>query len=370
MSRDNRKKMRKKELPSPKELKKEIQSHPSHLEFIQKTRSDLNAILSGNDSRTVLIVGPCSIHDVASAKDYAVKLKKFSEEVSDKFLIIMRVYFAKPRTTTGWKGILYDPYVDTSHDVENGIRWTRQLLVDLAEMKIPIAAEILDPLTAHYFSDLITWGCIGARTAESQIHREIASGLPMPIGFKNNTDGNAQIAVDGAYCASTPHTFIAINDEGKLCSIVTEGNKNCHIVLRGGVETTNYDPHSILKTTKKLEEAGINKKLIIDCSHDNSKQGHDEQIVVFQSVIHQIIEGNKSIAGLILESHLIAGRQEIPFEGLDTEIEYGKSITDPCLDWETTKKLIQWGYDRMNKENEIRGKEFLSTKHASSCLSN
>ncbi len=362
--------MRKIKLPSPKELKSEITSHKCSLEFIQKSRSDLTKILSGSDQRKTLIVGPCSIHDVTSAKEYAVKLQEFSEEVSDTFLLLMRVYFAKPRTTTGWKGILYDPNIDTSNDIEKGIKLTRQLLVDLAEMEVPVATEILDPLTAHYFSDLITWSCIGARTSESQIHREVASGLPMPVAFKNNTDGNAQIAVDGAYCASTPHTYIGVSDEGELCSIETDGNENCHIVLRGGVESTNYDPQSIIDTTDRLVKVGLNKKIIIDCSHDNSKQGHDEQIVVFQSVIHQIIEGNKSLAGLILESHLEAGRQDIQTGQNSTGIEYGKSITDPCLDWETTKNLIKWGYDRIKKEEEIHEKKLTPPAHASSCLSN
>lgn len=362
--------MRKIEIPSPKQLKKEIPIQDGSLEFIKKSRSQLTSILNGEDTKTALIVGPCSIHDVTSAKDYAVKLKELSESVSDTFLLLMRVYFAKPRTTIGWKGILYDPYIDTSHDIEMGIRWTRQLLVDLAEMEIPIAAEILDPLTAPYFSDLITWSCIGARTAESQIHREVASGLPMPVAFKNNTDGNAQIAVDGAYCASTPHTYIGINDDGKLCSVETDGNKNCHIVHRGGVSSTNYDPQSIITTTKMLEKSGLNTKIIIDCSHDNSKQGHDEQIVVFKSIIHQVIEGNKNIAGMILESHLEAGRQDVHVSENTTSIEYGKSITDPCLDWKTTKDLIVWGVDRINKEKEISDKELITPDHATSCISN
>jgi 3-deoxy-7-phosphoheptulonate synthase len=367
MSRDNPINMRKKELPSPKTIKSEIASDANSLQFIERSRHELTAILNGDDARTILIVGPCSIHDVKSAKEYALKLKEFAESVSDTFLILMRVYFAKPRTTTGWKGLLYDPLIDTSHDVEMGIKWTRQLLVDLAEIGIPTATEILDPLTAHYFSDLITWSCIGARTAESQIHREIASGLPMPVAFKNNTDGNAQIAVNGAYSASTPHAYIGIDDNGQLSAIETDGNSHCHIVLRGGIDHTNYDPQSISDTIFMLDKVGLRKKIIIDCSHDNAKQSHDEQITVFESVLHQVIQGNKNIAGLILESHLNSGRQNIPSKEKNP-LEYGKSITDPCLDWETTKNLILWGYDRIKKEDKIHDKELISTSHASSCL--
>lgn len=352
------------ELPSPEEMKQKIPASEESLQYIQKSRSELSAILKGEDPRLILIAGPCSIHEIDSAKEYALKLKELSETISDRFFLLMRVYFAKPRTRTGWKGILYDPYIDGSHNIQTGIEWTRQLLVDLAEMKLPIATEILDPLTTSYFSDLITWGCIGARTSESQIHREAASGLPMPVGFKNNTAGNIQIAVDGAFCASIPHTYIGLNENGKLSSMRTKGNDCCHIVLRGGAENTNYDPLSIEDTIKRLAKSGLHTKIIIDCSHDNSKQGEEEQIIAFKSIINQVLEGNKQIAGLILESHLQAGRQEISINR-SCSFEYGKSITDPCLDWATTKNLIMWGYNHFKIEETIQQRR---TYRDESCL--
>lgn len=357
--------MYKKELSTASELKRSMPLTDCNRQFIEDSRNNLTSIINGEDDRTILIVGPCSIHDITSAKDYALRLKELSNKISDTFLVLMRVYFAKPRTTTGWKGIVYDPLLNSSFDMETGIMWTRQLLTTLAELNIPTAAEILDPLTAHYFSDLITWGCIGARTAESQIHREIASSLPMPVAFKNNTDGNCQIAVDGAYSASTPHTFTGVNEDGKLSLIESTGNTDCHIVLRGGATTTNYDPISIADAVERLNTAGLCKKLIIDCSHDNSKQDHNQQTGVFESVLHQIIEGNKNIAGVILESHLSAGNQEISLNG-DSVFEYGKSITDACLDWVTTERLIMWGYDRIKKDQNTINNELSSPIHASS----
>jgi 3-deoxy-7-phosphoheptulonate synthase len=334
-------------LPTPLELKKELPLTFEKAEFIEEQRSLISKILDREDPRLLLILGPCSIHDFASAIEFAAKLKAFSEEVADTFTILMRVYFEKPRTTTGWKGFLNDPYLDGSCAIADGLRLTRRLLLELIQLQIPAAAEILDPISGLYLSDLIAWGCIGARTAESQIHRQMASGLPMPIAFKNNTNGSIEAAVNGALAASLPHNFASLNEQGYLYHTRTEGNRNCHIVLRGGHEVPNYTSPYIEKALRLMKIAGLTPKLLIDCSHDNSNRQHEKQIEIFQSVLQQFLKGENRIRGLLLESHLFAGSQPL---ANPKQLKYGVSITDPCLDLETTFHLIRQGRQMISKE--------------------
>lgn len=323
---------------SPREVLNEYPLSIKQMRYIEKNRTTIKNVLNGTDSRLLLILGPCSIHDIQAAKEYAKKLCDLANNVSDSFYIIMRVYYEKPRTALGWKGMVYDPHLDGSHDINSGIRLTRQLLSEITDMELPIAAEILEPSSVHYFGDYISWGCIGARTTTSQIHRQAASGMPMPIAFKNNTDGNIEVAVQGVLAASEPHSYYGMNDAGCNAIIQTEGNSHCHIALRGGESGTNFDRHSVNNALALLEKAGLPKRLVIDCSHDNSKRIYQKQTEVFQDILEQIIEGNRCIKGLILESHLFSGNQEIP-ENL-TSMKYGVSITDPCLDWAATSNLI------------------------------
>lgn len=338
-------------LPSPQYIHLELPASSKQHNFIDRQRATIRNILDGNDPRMLLVVGPCSIHDVASAKEYALRLLELTKEVKDTFFVVMRVYFEKPRTAIGWKGLLYDPHLNSTNDIHCGIRTTRRLLLDLTEMGIPTAAELLDPCTALYVSDLLSWGCIGARTASSQVHRQMASGLPMPIAIKNNTDGNVNVAVQGVLSALTPHSFVGPNMEGQLAMVHTRGNSHPHIVLRGGEGQPNYDPQAIAGALNKLEKAHLPLCLIIDCSHDNSFKKHEQQAVVFQSVIGQVIEGNKCIRGLVLESNLFAGNQHLV---ADTSLlQYAVSVTDPCLDWNSTEKLIQWGRAKLKQESAV-----------------
>lgn len=342
-------------LPTPHELMQELPATQSQLHFIAQTRREIQQILDALDPRLLLIVGPCSIHDTAAAKEYATKLQQIIPLVSDTFKIIMRVYFEKPRTTLGWKGILYDPWLDGSHDIPTGMRWTRQLLLDLAQMKVPAASEFLDPSSASYFGDLISWGCIGARTAASQTHRQMASGLPIPIGFKNSVDGNVHVAINGVINASAPHTMIGINNQGKISTIRTPGNSYGHVVLRGSKSKPNYDPHSIVHALDCLRHAGLPERLLIDCSHDNSQRTAEQQLTAFQSVIHQIVEGNSSLRGLLLESNLFQGNQA--FSADLSKLQYGISLTDPCLNWSTTERLILWGHEMLKRENHTEAQK-------------
>lgn len=290
----------------------------------------------------MLLVGPCSIHDIDSALEYAEKLKHLSKSISNAFFVVMRAYIEKPRTATGWKGLAFDPHLDGSNDISTGLHLSRQLLLSLAEMEMPAATEFLEPTSGLYFGDLISWGCVGARTAESQLHRQMASGLPMPIAFKNNTSGNVEAAVNGIIAASHPHKFMAINKEGILGVVNTEGNPWGHLVLRGGIDRPNYDAESIAQAIASLRQSELSPTLFVDCAHDNSCKMHEKQPLVFQSVIRQISDGNRRIRGLYLESHLNAGNQ--PFSSGCADLKYGTSITDPCLDWETTQTLLKWGH--------------------------
>lgn len=325
-------------LPSPAEVFKQFPLTENERCFIQETRETAKGIVLGKDPRKALIVGPCSIHDRESALEYAERFKELSQDVKNSCFLVMRVYVEKPRTTTGWKGLLYDPHLDGSHDIKTGLMWTRELLVELARMRIPAATEFVDPLPALYFQDLVSWGFIGARTSSSQPHRQFASSLNMPIGFKNSTDGNLDTAIHGVYSAKTPHASMHIDSDGKLCAMQTEGNPYSHIVLRGASDFTNYDSLSVRRALDRLRKSHLPERLMIDCSHGNCQKRFEKQQEVFQAVLEQIEKGNDRIFGMMLESHLEAGNQPLPED--PSLLKKTVSITDPCLDWNTTAELI------------------------------
>jgi len=340
-----------KKIFSPLELKKRLLANEDQNETILSFQNQIHRILNGHDPRILLIVGPCSIHNPDSAIEYATKLQALGVEVSDTFFIVMRTYFEKPRTINGWKGFLYDPHLNGTYDIETGLYRSRKLLLDLCSLKMATATEFLDPSTSDYISDLISWGCIGARTAESQIHRQLASKLNLPISFKNSTSGHVETAINGILVAKQAHTYLGINQAGCLSSIVTSGNSSCHLTLRGGNNKTNYDPESIFKALNRLEKANLPKRLLVDCSHGNSNRNPSNQSVVFQSIIHQIIEGNRNIKGMILESELKSGCQSIPDDL--TNLQYGVSVTDACIDFKTTETLIRWAAEKLKKNETL-----------------
>lgn len=335
---------------TPFELKLALPIMPSHRLFVSKSRQQIIDILDGKDPRKLLIAGPCSIHDIPSALDYAQKLKRLASEVSDKFFVVMRVYFEKPRSIAGWKGMMYDPRLDGSHDIEEGLKMTRKLLIEIASLEVPAGAEFLDPAASCYFGDLISWACVGARTSESQTHRQMASALSMPVAFKNSTSGKIDVAVHGALSASLPHKFIGMGEHGRISIVNSKGNPHAHIVLRGGEGGPNYDPESIGSAIKALQQHQLPLRLLVDCSHDNSNKTHDKQPDVFRSVIKQVCNGESRISGVILESHLFAGSQKIPQDL--TQLRYAVSLTDPCLDWTSTEKLVDWGYQELKREDK------------------
>ncbi|KGG35937.1 2-keto-3-deoxy-D-arabino-heptulosonate-7- phosphate synthase I alpha [Prochlorococcus sp. SS52] len=307
--------------------------------IVSKTRKTIQAILAGSDSRLLVIVGPCSIHDIAAAKDYANQLLPLREKFSKQLEIVMRVYFEKPRTTTGWKGLINDPHLDGSYDINTGLRRARSLLLDLANLGIPTATELLDPVVPQYIADLISWTAIGARTTESQTHREMASGLSMPIGYKNGTDGTIAIAINAMKAASKPHHFLGINHEGHASIISTTGNPDGHLVLRGGSSGTNYHLESVQKVAQELLQSGSKSKVMVDCSHGNSDKDFRKQGIVLKEVAKQVKEGSSNVMGVMLESHLVEGNQKLT-KDLSTLI-YGKSITDACIDLKTTETLFE-----------------------------
>ena len=326
-------------LITPLDLKRDIPLTDKAADTIASGREAVQNILDGKDKRIFVVVGPCSIHDLDAAKDYAKRLKTLADEVGDTLLIIMRVYFEKPRTTTGWKGLINDPYINDSFKIQEGLHIGRQLLMDIADIGLPTATEALDPISPQYLQDLITWSAIGARTTESQTHREMASGLSTAVGFKNGTDGSLSVAINAMQSASSPHRFLGINNEGRVSIITTQGNPYSHVVLRGGDGKPNYDSVSVSLCESELEKAGIVPRIMVDCSHANSNKNHDLQPLVLDNIGNQIIEGNKSICGVMIESHLKAGNQKIPANLED--LEYGVSITDACIDWETTEASLR-----------------------------
>ena len=315
--------------------------------FVSGSRDQIKNIIKGADPRLMVVVGPCSIHDPKAALEYGERLARLGREVSDQLLLIMRLYFEKPRTTVGWKGLINDPDMDSTHLISKGLGIARGLLCKMTEMKLPVATEMLDPITPEYLADMLCWGAIGARTTESQTHRELASGLSFPIGFKNGTDGNLQIAIDAMIAALHPHSFLGINREGLTSIIQTTGNPDVHIVLRGG-RKPNYHPEDIRKTEEMLEKHNLVPTIMVDCSHGNSEKNHEKQPAVMDSVIDQIVAGNRSISGVMIESFLEAGNQPLPKDPKAlSQLKYGVSITDKCIDWETTERMLLKAYDRL-----------------------
>jgi 3-deoxy-7-phosphoheptulonate synthase len=325
----------------PRALKAELPMTEAAGATITRGREAIGRILSQQDPRLLVVAGPCSIHDVAGALEYAGKLNALRQELSGQLEIIMRVYFEKPRTTIGWKGLINDPHLDNTHDIEAGLRQARHLLLELAHAGLAAATEFLDPIVPQYIADLVTWAAVGARTTESQTHREMASGLSMPIGFKNGTDGSCQSAIDAMLAAMRPHSFIGIDEEGFTSIVRTTGNPVGHIVLRGGRLRSNYDAESIRDTEAKLAQAGLPGALMVDCSHANSGKQHARQEEAWRSVIEQRLAGTRALIGLMLESNLQEGNQPFPVKNL-ADLRYGVSITDACLGWEDTERLLRW----------------------------
>lgn len=326
-------------LITPAQLKTKIPLTPAAQATISNSRQVIRDILDGKDQRLFIVIGPCSIHDVEAAKDYAQRLKKLAEEVSDTLYLVMRVYFEKPRTTVGWKGLINDPYLDDSFKIEDGLHIGRQLLRDLSEMGLPTATEALDPISPQYLQDLISWSAIGARTTESQTHREMSSGLSSAVGFKNGTDGSLTVAINALQSVSSPHRFLGINQDGQVSIVTTKGNKYGHVVLRGGNGKPNYDSVSVSLCEKELQKAGVPLNIMVDCSHANSNKDPGLQPLVMDNVANQILEGNNSIIGLMVESHIGWGNQSIPQDL--SQLQYGVSVTDACIDWDTTVSSIR-----------------------------
>jgi len=325
-------------LITPKDLKQAVSVPENVLHHVLVSRQAIQNILDGRDDRYIFVVGPCSIHDPKAALEYAQKLKDLSDKVRDKFLIIMRMYFEKPRTTIGWKGLINDPRMDDSFHLEEGLKIARDLLIQINAMGLATGTEALDPISPQYVSELIAWAAIGARTAESQTHREMSSGLSMPVGIKNGTDGGITVAVNALQSMKGQHHFLGINEEGQVCKFSTRGNPYGHIVLRGGSNGPNFDKTSIVSCEEILEKNGLLKKIIVDCSHANSSKDHNKQPLVLEDCVKQIQAGNKSIIGFMIESHLNEGNQSIPDDL--SQLKYGVSITDKCVDFDTTEKMI------------------------------
>jgi 3-deoxy-7-phosphoheptulonate synthase len=328
-------------LLSPRGLKSALPATDAAALTVTRGREAIRRILSQADPRLLVVVGPCSIHHVPAALDYAAKLNTLRRELQGRLEIVMRVYFEKPRTTIGWKGLINDPHLDGTCDIENGLKQARRLLLQLAEMGLPAATEFLDPIVPQYLDDLVTWAAIGARTTESQTHREMASGLSMPVGFKNGTDGGCQSAIDALGAAMRPHSFIGIDQDGVTSIVRTTGNDAGHIVLRGGRGHSNYDAQSIRDTEARLKQAALPPVLMVDCSHANSGKQHARQEEAWRNVIAQRLAGTRSLVGLMLESFLHEGNQPFPVKNL-ADLRYGISITDACLGWEVTERLLRW----------------------------
>lgn len=342
-------------LITPDQLRQHLPVSEKTLKHISTSRKTIADIIHKRDHRLLVVCGPCSIHDVEAAKDYARRLKSLSEELSDQLFIVMRVYFEKPRTTVGWKGLINDPHLDGSFDVEKGLHIARGLLVELADMGIPLATEALDPISPQYIGDLFSWAAIGARTTESQTHREMASGLSMPIGFKNGTDGSLSTAINAMKAASSGHRFMGINSAGQVSLLNTQGNPDGHVILRGGKQT-NYDSVSVNECEQEMKASGLEPSLMVDCSHANSRKDFRRQPLVAEDVLHQIREGNTSITGVMIESNIKEGNQSADMD--KSEMEYGVSITDACIDWNTTEQLLRHAHKELVPflENRLKDK--------------
>lgn len=324
-------------LPSPVALREALPLETGLQTRIRQQRQAVRAILNGEDDRLLVITGPCSLHDPESALEYGQRLAGLAEQVSDSLLLVMRAYVEKPRTTVGWKGLLYDPHLDGRHDLATGLRLSRELLRDLARLGLPLATELLNPLAASYLSDLLAWAAIGARTTESQIHREMVSGLPLPVGFKNGTDGSVTVARDAMGAAAHGHTHLGLDDHGHPALVQTPGNADTHLVLRGGHQGPNYQEEQVLAARDALESAGLNPRLVVDCSHANSGKDPARQPLVLEEVLRQRRQGDSTVVGVMLESHLNGGNQP-----LSESLRYGVSVTDACLSWaDTEARLLQ-----------------------------
>jgi 3-deoxy-7-phosphoheptulonate synthase len=335
-------------LISPVDLVKRLPLTPEIERTVIEGRGQVQRILRGEDSRLMMIVGPCSIHDEKAAMEYAERLVGLSARLSDRLLIVMRVYFEKPRTTVGWKGLIYDPHLNDTFDIGEGLRRARSILRQVAQMGMYSATEFLDPIVPQYLADLVAWAAIGARTTESQTHRQMASGLSMPVGFKNGTDGSAQTAVDAMIAARTPQAFLGIDHFGQTCVIHTNGNPEGHLVLRGGRGGPNFGAEAIAEAKKLLAKSGVRPQLMVDCSHGNSNKDHTRQAIALRDVIEQRMAGNTDIIGCMMESNLLPGSQKL--DGDLSKLKYGVSITDACIGWKETEELLEWAYERVGSE--------------------
>jgi len=326
-------------LITPEHLKAELPMSEAAAQSIAASREVIRNILDGKDHRLFVVVGPCSIHDVSAALEYATRLKALAEELQDSLFIVMRVYFEKPRTTVGWKGLINDPHLNDTFKIQEGLHLGRKLLLDMAELHLPTSTEALDPISPQYMQDCISWSAIGARTTESQTHREMASGLSSAVGFKNGTDGGLEVAMNAIQSASKPHRFLGINGQGQVAIIHTSGNPYAHVVLRGGSNGPNYDPVHITLTEQALAKAGVANNIMVDCSHANSSKQPGLQPMVLEDVSNQIVSGNQSIVGLMIESNINEGNQPIP--GDLSQLQYGVSVTDGCIDWDATAESLR-----------------------------
>lgn len=326
-----------KEVVTPAQVHEEYPVSTAVSATVSQARNDIHNILKNDDDRLLVVVGPCSIHDPKAAMEYAERLQSIRAELAKELVIVMRVYFEKPRTTVGWKGLINDPDLDNSFEINKGLRLARKLLLDINSLGVPAGTEFLDLITPQYVADLVSWGAIGARTTESQLHRELASGLSCPIGFKNGTDGTLKIAIDAVRAANRPHHFLSMTKAGHSAIFSTNGNEDCHVILRGG-QQPNYDAHSVDLAARGLEDAGLEQRLMIDLSHANSRKKYEKQIEVGADVAGQVAKGDQRIMGIMIESHLTAGRQDV---APGKELAYGQSITDGCVSWEQTTPLLK-----------------------------
>jgi 3-deoxy-7-phosphoheptulonate synthase len=339
-------------MPTPEELHARLPISEHAAEVVDAGRQALKRILDRQDQRLFVVVGPCSIHDPEAGLDYARRLIALQEEVADTMLLVMRVYFEKPRTTTGWKGYINDPYMDDSFQVDLGMEKARQFLLDVCELGLPTATEALDPISPQYLGDLITWTAIGARTTESQTHREMSSGLSTPVGFKNGTDGDISIAINAILSASHPHAFLGLNGQGRVSIVRTSGNQYGHVVLRGGDGRPNYDTVSVAMAEQALKKAKLPSNIVVDCSHANSYKKPELQPLVMADVINQVVNGNEALVGVMIESNIIAGNQKIPSDL--SQLIYGCSVTDACVDWATTELMIRDAAIRLRKRSTLK----------------
>jgi len=332
-------------LVSPRELKAQRVDTERHRRVVLESRRVINDILAGRDQRLLVVAGPCSIHDVDAAMEYAGRLNELREKFADRLVVVMRTYFEKPRTTVGWKGLINDPHLDGTFDMETGLNRARQLLLDITALGLPCGTEMLDPITPQYIDDLVSWASIGARTTESQTHRQMASGLSMPVGFKNGTDGSLQVAMDAMKSARHPHSFLGIDDDGRTCIVQTRGNTQGFLVLRGGGGKPNYDPETVADAHRQLNDAGLPGRIIVDCSHANSGKKQERQEIVWTSVLEQRRHPETPVIGAMLESNLLEGNQGIPTD--HTELRRGVSITDACIGWPKTQELLEQAYEAL-----------------------